>query len=113
MFGKIILAAVVLLVLLQIRNRVGKADPSQARALVKSGAQLIDVRTPGEFSSGHVEGARNIPVQELGERIGEVGPKDVPVVLYCRSGARSAKAKRMLESSGFREVHDVGAMSRW
>jgi rhodanese-related sulfurtransferase len=52
-------------------------------------------------------------VQELGGRLGEVGRKDVPVVVYCRSGRRSAQATRMLVDAGFSSVHDLGAMSRW
>lgn len=92
----------------------GASDPelaSQVRALVSKGARILDVRTPGEFASGHVDGALNIPVSELPARLAEVGSKDVPVILYCRSGARSAQAASLLRSSGFREVIDVGPMS--
>lgn len=94
-----------------------KANPSRvdgagARELVKNGATLLDVRTPGEFSSGHIEGAKLIPVQELGGRVEEVGPKDKPVVVYCRSGARSSAAAAMLAKAGY-EVHDLGGMGNW
>jgi phage shock protein E len=92
---------------------VGKASPSEARALVANGAMLLDVRTPGEFAAGHIEGARNIPVDQLSARIAEVGPKETPVVVYCRSGARSGRAAALLRSAGFTRVEDVGAMSRW
>ena len=95
------------------RSSAGKANPEQARALVEAGAVLIDVRSPGEFSSGHIEGARNIPVGELGARLAEVGDRDTPVVVYCRSGARSASAASTLTGAGFTQVHDLGAMSRW
>ena len=93
--------------------RGGNASGSDARALVEKGARLVDVRTPEEFASGHVPGAINIPVQDLAQRVGEVGPKDAPVVLYCQSGNRSGRAARMLKEAGFKAVHDLGAMSRW
>ncbi len=108
--------AAVLLVLAAIlfwRSSAGKTDPATARELVASGAALIDVRSPGEYSSGHIDGARNIPVGEVGARLDEIGPKDAPLVVYCRSGARSASAKSTLEGAGFTNVHDLGAMSRW
>jgi phage shock protein E len=92
---------------------VGKASPSEARALVANGGALLDVRTPGEFAAGHLEGARNIPVDQLPARLGEVGPKETPVVVYCRSGARSGRAASLLRSAGFARVEDVGPMSRW
>jgi rhodanese-related sulfurtransferase len=84
----------------------------QARKLVASGAMLLDVRTPEEFAAGHIEGATNIPVQELGARLAEV-PKHQPVVVYCASGGRSARAAAMLRQAGVGQVHDLGAMHHW
>lgn len=87
-------------------------DSKTARALVADGALLLDVRTPGEFAGGHVEGAKNVPVETLPS--GAAGlPTDKPVVVYCRSGARSARAKGILMQSGFATVHDLGPMSAW
>ncbi|MBV1862541.1 MAG: rhodanese-like domain-containing protein [Nannocystaceae bacterium] len=88
-------------------------ESKQAHGLVEDGAALIDVRSTQEFASGHIEGARNIPVGEIGTRLAEVGDKDKPVVVYCRSGMRSAQAKSTLESAGFTQVHNLGGMSRW
>ncbi len=85
----------------------------QAHELVKQGALLLDVRTENEFKSGHIEGATNISVGGLAQRMTELGAKDRPIVVYCRSGARSARARKMLNAAGFTEVHDLGAMSRW
>lgn len=79
--------------------------------LVADGALLLDVRTPAEFSDGHVDGALNIAVQELESRLAELDPAR-PVVVYCRSGSRSAAAARLLRDRGF-SVTDVGAMSDW
>lgn len=88
------------------------ASPRQdPHAMVAEGATLLDVRTPGEFSSGHLEGAVNIPVQELDRRIDEI-PTDHSVVVYCASGMRSANAARTLRSRGY-TVHDLGPMSAW
>lgn len=109
-FVAVVIAVVVAMF---VMRTVGKTSPEEAHRLVEAGALLIDVRTPGEFSSGHLPNARNIPVQALGGRTGELGPKDSTIVLYCRSGARSGSAKRVLEANGFTDVHDLGAMSRW
>jgi phage shock protein E len=91
----------------------GKLESSEAHHLVQAGARLIDVRTAEEFESGHIPGAVNIPVQELERRLNEVKANGQPIVLYCRSGARSASAAQILKRSGYPEVHDLGAMNRW
>lgn len=86
---------------------------SRAKTLVAEGALLVDVRTPEEFASGHLEGAINIPVHELTARLASLGPKSQPVVLYCRSGARSSRAQAALRKLGYEAVYNLGAMSRW
>lgn len=73
---------------------------------------LIDVRTSGEYGTGYIPGAINIPVEELANRLDEV-PKDVPVVLYCRSGNRSADASEILLENGFTDVYDLGGIQDW
>ncbi len=95
------------------RAFTGKVAPDKARALVDAGAKLVDVRSPGEFASGHIDGAINVPVSELATRTGELGDKSKPVVVYCASGMRSASAASMLRRAGFAEVHDLGAIARW
>ena len=89
-----------------------RVDGATARKLVSEGALLLDVRTPSEFGGGHVEGAQNIPVDELERRISEV-PKDRAVVVYCRSGGRSARAAGLLQQHGRGPVHDLGPISAW
>ncbi|MBL8917978.1 MAG: rhodanese-like domain-containing protein [Myxococcaceae bacterium] len=84
----------------------------EAKALVQKGAVLVDVRTPEEFAASHLAGALNIPVQELDARKGEL-PKDKDIVVYCRSGARSARSRDLLQAAGFAKVYDLGAMSNW
>jgi rhodanese-related sulfurtransferase len=85
---------------------------AQAHLLVQKGALLLDVRSPEEFKEGHIEGAVNIPVQDLENRMGEVGPRERSVVVYCHSGMRSGRAAQMLERAGY-SVADLGPMSRW
>lgn len=85
-----------------------------AQALVKDGALLLDVRSPGEFSEGHLPGAVNVPVQELEASLASLSPdKARPIVVYCRSGMRSAKARKVLLSAGFTRVEDLGGLSNW
>ncbi len=79
-----------------------------AHEALARGAKLIDVRTPAEFHGGHVRGARNIPLQSLGDRLDEVGARDTEVVLCCASGNRSRQATNLLRSAGFTAVHDGG-----
>ena len=74
---------------------------------LEAGATVLDVRTPQEFRGGAYPGARNIPVQELSARLGEV-PKGKPVVVYCASGMRSASAARVLAQAGFEVVNAGG-----
>ncbi|MCB9653382.1 MAG: rhodanese-like domain-containing protein [Deltaproteobacteria bacterium] len=86
---------------------------SEAHRLVEAGAILVDVRTTQEFAAGHIPGAIHIPVHEIERRSNELGAKDKPIVVYCRSGNRSASATRMLKARGFTQIYDLGAMDRW
>jgi len=73
---------------------------------------LIDVRTPKEFASGHIQNAINIPVETLQTRLDEV-PGDAPVVVYCRSGNRSASAAQILVENGYQQIYDLGGIKDW
>ncbi len=73
---------------------------------------VIDVRTPAEFRSGHIAGARLIPLQELGQRLAEI-PKDEQVVTVCHSGSRSQMAARRLKREGYDVLNLVGGMMHW
>jgi phage shock protein E len=73
---------------------------------------LIDVRTPEEFAGGYIPGAVNIPLQELSSRLSEV-PKDQPIVVYCRSGNRSAQAVDLLTEAGYTGLYDLGGIIDW
>jgi rhodanese-related sulfurtransferase len=108
--GAIVLAVVLFFALRPKSDRIGG---DRARELVGGGAILLDVRSEGEFTSGHLQGARNVPVQALESRISELGPPDQPIVVYCLSGMRSARAARALTRAGFTKVYDLGSMNRW
>jgi len=86
---------------------------SEIKTLIQNGALLIDVRSPGEYASGHIDGARNIPVDQLQGRLKELGDPAKPIVVYCRSGARSGSARSLLKGQGYAHVHNLGAMSNW
>ena len=73
---------------------------------------LIDVRTPEEFASGHIQNAINISVETLQARLDEV-PGGTPVVVYCRSGNRSATAAQILVEGGYQPVYDLGGIKDW
>ena len=94
-------------------KRVGQVGRDEAHKLVKDGAALVDVRSPAEFSSGHLPGAINIPVGDLGGQVKKLGKKDGPIVLYCASGTRSMMARSTLKGLGYTKVFNLGPMSRW
>jgi rhodanese-related sulfurtransferase len=109
----IVLGLVVMALVLVVRAVHVRRSATEAKQWVASGAKLVDVRSPAEFSSGHIQGALNIPVEEVRNRAGKVLRPDQPVVVYCLSGARSAMAARQLKEAGFQRVHDLGPMSAW
>jgi rhodanese-related sulfurtransferase len=76
---------------------------------------VLDVRTPEEFSQGHVAGARNIPHTELAARLGELeDARNSDIVVYCRSGNRSKLALEVLDKAGFKRLlHLEGDWQRW
>lgn len=74
--------------------------------LKKNGAVILDVRSPGEFKSGHIKGAKNIPLQELNRKLSGL-KKDKVIITCCASGNRSGSAKNILKNAGY-EVHNGG-----
>lgn len=73
---------------------------------------LIDVRTPQEFAEGHIAGAVNIPVDQISTRLDEI-PTNMDVVVYCRSGNRSATAARTLVENNYSSIYDLGGIISW
>jgi rhodanese-related sulfurtransferase len=74
---------------------------------------LLDVREPSEFEAGNIDGAVNIPLNSLRERLGEL-PRDGRIVVYCGVGMRAYLACRILMQHGFREVFNLsGGWTTW
>lgn len=83
------------------------------RLIKEKQAQLVDVRTPEEFTMNKLPGAVNIPLQDI-DRVGDsMLDKDLPVVVFCRSGQRSHMAMQILLSLGFDEVYNMGPSQAW
>lgn len=104
---------IVAVVLFFVLKKLGQVSPEKARQLVKEGAVIIDVRTPGEFAGGHLKDAVNLPLDVIGTEITKVMThKTRPILVYCLSGTRSGFAKRILLGKHYTEVHNLGSMSR-
>lgn len=74
---------------------------------------LIDVREPSEYRSGYIPGAKNIPLSQLPQRLGNI-PKDKRIFLYCRSGMRSKNAAKLLQKNGYTTLaHLQGGLNNW
>lgn len=71
---------------------------------------LIDVREPDEFAVGHAEGAINIPLGSIPQRVSEIKKMSTPIVVYCRSGMRSANAMGFLKAQGIKEIYNAGSL---
>jgi rhodanese-related sulfurtransferase len=79
----------------------------------KDDIHLIDVRTEAEVASGAITGAIHIPLHLLPVKAAEI-PQDKPVVVYCRSGARSAQACAFLQQKGYGNMHNLaGGIAAW
>lgn len=81
--------------------------------LDKGDVFLLDVRTESEFNSGHLEGAVNIEVSQLGSRLDEV-PADKVILVYCRTGVRNVRASKTLVNAGYTDVYNMkGGITAW
>ena len=93
----------------------GNVSVDQARKLISSNISLVilDVRTPSEYESGHIKGAKNIPVDELETRIVELN-RDIETLVYCRLGMRSTRAMHILNYHNFTKVYNMlGGIEAW
>lgn len=78
------------------------------KELIAQGAVILDVRSPGEFISGHAKDAVNVPLDVIGAYAQEQNNKDKVIITCCASGMRSDRAKGILESAGFAHVYNGG-----
>lgn len=92
-----------------IKNMLGLGPKVDYALLVKQGAIIVDVRSKGEFSGGHIANSINIPVDVLANNLAKLKDKNKPVITCCASGIRSASAKNILKSNGFMQVYNGGS----
>ena len=90
-----------------IKNMLGLGPKVDYKELIKSGAQIVDVRTKAEYQQGHIKGSINIPLNNLSNHYASL-KKDKPVITCCASGVRSAQGKNILKSNGFTQVYNGG-----
>jgi len=103
-----VVASVLLAPSLLPRGGYGDVTVQEARRLMedKPGLVILDVRTASEYEEGHIEGAVNIPVQELGVRFDELSIEG-ELLVYCRTGNRSAQAVDILLDVGFTKIYHM------
>lgn len=86
---------------------------SDMDTLLERGAALVDVRTPREFAQFHLPSAKNLPLNELPQRLKELKKEKAGVVVYCNSGARSARALMIMNQAGITAAQDLGSLRNW
>ncbi|MGE4453640.1 MAG: rhodanese-like domain-containing protein [Sphaerochaeta sp.] len=118
---------IILIVLALIVGVAWKTQASETGAYEKISAQsafsmmqerddllVIDVRTPQEFAEGHIQGAINVPLQTIQDGdVSALPSKDQTLLVYCRSGNRSATASKALDTMGYSAVYDFGGILSW
>ncbi len=105
--------SILLLVLLGISgcSKVSDEEIAAARSAVERGALIIDVRSQKEYLKGHIDNAVNIPIDYLDKMYRGI-PRDKEIVVYCRTGSRSAVAAHLLREQGW-TVYDVATQEDW
>ncbi|HBI02754.1 MAG TPA: hypothetical protein DDY49_01820 [Paenibacillaceae bacterium] len=112
-----ILGAFIIFILIRILPPRGvksiSADELQETLKNPKGKQVIDVRDPNEYKAGHIQGARNIPLTQIGSASNGI-PKDKETFLVCATGFRSAQATRILKKQGFTNLNNLaGGLKNW
>ena len=92
----------------KIKQLFGLGPKPDYAGLVKEGAIILDVRSKGEYSGGHIKGSINISVDTLKNNLNKIKDKNKPIITCCRSGNRSDMAKSILISAGI-ECYNGGA----
>ena len=90
-----------------IKKLLGFGSSANLRQLIADGAFLVDVRTPGEFAQGHVQGSVNIPLNTVGAQLNKFQNKK-HIIVFCQSGMRSSQAKSILTQNGIVNVTNGG-----
>lgn len=91
-----------------------KISPSQGMEMIKNGGVvLVDVREKSEYDEGHIETAILLPLGNIEKDAPNVLDKESVIIVYCRSGRRSAEAANKLVDLGFKNVYDMGGIIDW
>ena len=107
-----VIIAVVVVIFLTL-SKAGQISAKDATAYLKNGALVIDVRTPGEFNSGHLTNAINFPLDEIETALPkQVKDKSQVLLLHCASGMRSGLAQKKLNSLGYTNAFNLGSYGR-
>lgn len=99
-----------------LQRRGSKVTTLQATQLINQGkAVIIDVREPSAYAAGHLRDAKNIPLKELSNRVGELDKaKNKAVIAICQTGVQSSKAAAQLKKAGFNEAVSLdGGITAW
>lgn len=94
-----------------IKKLLGFGPSVDYADLVKQGAVILDVRSKGEYSGGHIKGSINVSVDALSNNLAKLKDKNKTIITYCASGMRSASAKSILKSNGYTNVYNGGGWS--
>lgn len=109
----ILIVIVVAIALFMTMSKAGQISAKDAEAHLKNGALVIDVRTPGEFSSGHLTNAVNIPLDEIETAVpSRFKDKSQVLLLHCASGMRSGMARKKLNRLGYTNAFNLGSFGR-
>ena len=104
------------LLLPALQPRGKRASILEATQIInRNKTTILDVRTPEQFAAGHLRDAKNIPLSDLGSRIGELDKqKTKAIVVVCQQGSRAEKAVKMLQKAGFDDVVSLdGGLTAW
>lgn len=90
-------------------------DAAEAKTMLDQDADaviVLDVRTQAEYEEGHLPHAQNLPLDAI-DQAASLFEKDAVLMVYCRSGARSAQAAQRLKEAGFTNIYDMGGIIDW
>jgi rhodanese-related sulfurtransferase len=94
-----------------LKELLGMGPKVDYAQLVKEGGIVLDVRSKGEYTGGHIKGSINISVDTLSSNLSKLKDKNTPIITCCASGMRSASAKGILKSNGYTQVYNGGGWS--
>lgn len=102
-----IIIAVLFIVIFFFKKTASQTAPDVIKSALQQGAVLVDVRTAAEFSSGSAKGAINIPLNQIEQHLQKFKTQQ-PIIVFCRSGNRSAQAQKILDKHGIKNVINGG-----